>query len=257
MSVTLGRGERGEPIAGEERAAAAKRRLRRDLGEQLGRERRGERRAPAVKEAQQRRRGATAGAREADREADVAAEIGDEAHELQRAGREAKQGAKPLWNDVIVLGQNPRRRALKDIDVFGTIDNRRHNLNRTGASADDGDALSGDVRLARTPIGRVNERTIETIQIGNLGPERLGQLTDTRNDESTGNDAVGVVGVVAQRGAPERCALIPARGNNSSAKSNHTALIETKLTRRVLKIGQQLGLTRPLPRPVRIRRKRV
>src|SRR6185369_1013408 len=113
----------------------------------------------------------------------------------------------------VVLDVDRRRRALEDVELLGPFADVRNDLNRSGARADDADALArkacqaafgAAARVTIVPAARMEGMALEVFEPGDARKLRPVEGAGREHDE-TGAHAVAVVG----RDDPARSCRIP------------------------------------------------
>ena len=99
----------------------------------------------------------------------------------------AVEAALARADRAVGVGQDPRRRALEDVHPLDLRGDRRDELDRRGAGADDGDALAGDV-VGVVPLRGVEHPALEAVQALDLGRLRVAERAGG-GDEHAGADA--------------------------------------------------------------------
>jgi hypothetical protein len=144
---------------------------------------------------------------------ELAAEVHPRADRALDGGRGAEDAALPVADRAVAVGDHPGRRALEDRDLLGERLDRRDDLDRRRAGADDGHAPRGQVVLV-VPRGGVEHRAGELGEALDVGDRRLAERPGGRDED--------VRGVVAplRPDPPEVPLVVPARGRDGAVQAD-------------------------------------
>ena len=161
------------------------------------------------------------------------------------SGRRRRHPLGRVGEGEVVARDDPRRRALVQIELRDARLDLRHELDRRGAGADDGDGAAVE-RIVVVPARRVKQAAGEALEPGQPGHRRLGERADG-GDEDVGGEAAA------------RRLEHPAAGRASQAASRiswskRTCGITPKRERAAAQVGVDLGGGGVGAAPVGVRR---
>ena len=149
---------------------------------------------------------------------------------------------------VVEPGQHPRCGPLEHGQSGDLVDQFRHELDRARAGADHRDPAAGQRHLG-LPLRRVHHRTAELVQPDQIGPGRSGELADRRHQHVRLERLAGAAGHPPASGA-----VVVVSRDHPGAEPDLRQHAEP--VGDLLQVGQDLGLLRVPPGPVRVRRER-